>query len=132
MNRRILGIGLVIALLTVTFLFGKKSDWEVLGRVSQVATAQVRSALPETSSVAAPLVALRPGRMLPIEEQVRLRIETDKAMNGATVTVTSPESGVVRLRGIVPGQGEAQRANQLAEGTVGVESVLNEIAFPQK
>lgn len=111
---------------------GNRSDVEVLARVGSVVARQAKAALPDASKVAGPFVAFRPGDALPIEERVRVRIRTDKEMGGADVTVvpgTIP--GEVRLRGIVPTVVHQRRAAELAEGTIGVEHVVNEIAVPE-
>ena len=80
--------------------------------------------------MAGPLVALRPGNARPIEEQVRVRIRSDKPMTGADVTALSGPDGGVRLRGLVQSAGQAHRAEELALETVGVTSVANDLAAP--
>ena len=53
-------------------------------------------------------------------------------MNGATVeVVTGASAGEVKLRGIVSTAVLQKRAVEIAEGTVGVEKVVNEIAVPE-
>lgn len=111
---------------------GKRSDADVLARVGAVVALTAKAALPDASKVAGPFVAFRPGDVLPVEERVRVRIRTDKAMDGADVTVVpGPAAGEVRLRGIVPTAAHRDRAGDLAAGTVGVDTVTNEIAVPE-
>ena len=110
-----------------------KSDPDKLAQVGQVVGSKVKGALPDSSTVSGPLVAFRPGDALPVEEKVRMRIRTDKTMDGADVTVAAGSApGEVKLRGVVRDLDQAQRAVRLAEGTVGVEKVVNELAVPER
>ncbi len=112
---------------------GKRSDVEVLARVGTAVARQTKAALPDASRVAGPFVAFRPGDALPVEERVRVRIRTDKDTGGADVTVLpGAVPGEVRLRGIVPTPASRARAVELAEGTVGVDRVVDEIAVPER
>jgi hypothetical protein len=133
MWKRVFG-GLIAAAIVGGALAGsKKTDPDTLARVGEVVGAKVKTALPDSSAVSGPLVAFRPGDVLPVEEKVRLRIRTDKAMDGADVTVAAGSAaGEVRLRGVVRNPDQAQRAVRLAEGTVGVEKVVNELAVPER
>ena len=112
---------------------GKRSDTEVLARVGEVVAQRSKASLPEASKVAGPFLAFRPGNALPIEERVRLRIHTDRSMDGVEVSVVSGSvPGEVRLRGIVPTAAHRDRACEIAAGTVGVEQVVNEMAIPER
>ena len=76
--------------------------------------------------------AFRAGNALPVEERVRLRIETDKKLAGIRIEVWPGEKeGEVRLRGVVPGAESRTRIVGIAESTSGVESVVNELAVPE-
>lgn len=111
---------------------GKKTDADVLAKVGAVAAAKVKAAVPAAATVAGPFAAFKPGRALPVEERVRVRIDNDTGMNGATVDVVAgPKPGAVKLRGVVPTAALRARAAALAEGTVGVAAVANEIAVPE-
>jgi hypothetical protein len=132
MSKRIFGVLAAIGIVGAAVAGSKKSDPDTLARVGAVVGKRVKGALPDGSKVAGPLVAFRAGDALPVEEKVRLRIHTDKAMNGADVTVlTGASAGEVKLRGIVPNRAQWKRAGELAEATAGVENVVNELAVPE-
>ena len=129
MRRRLevlVSVLLIVGLLAVS----RKADADILVRVGGLAGEKLRAELPDAATVAGPLVALRPGDALPIEEQVRVRIRSDKQMIGADVTVLSGPNGGVRLRGLVLSADQAHRAEVLALGTVGVTTVVNDLAVP--
>ena len=132
MSKRVLGILLLIGIVGGAVAGSKKSDPDVLANVGAVVGQKVKNALPDRSKVAAPLTAFKLGDRFPIEEQVRVRIHSDKSMNGATVeVVTGAGAGEVKLRGLVSTAVLQKRAVEIAEGTVGVEKVVNEIAVPE-
>ena len=132
-TQRVLGTVLALAVVGGALAKSKKSDPDTLARIGDVVGQKVTAALPPASKVAGPLVAFRAGDALPVEEKVRLRVRTDKLMDGADVTVASGSAaGEVRLRGVVKDAAQSQRATQLAEGTAGVERVLNELAVPER
>ena len=60
--------------------------------------------------------------------RVTRRLEWDKPMVGSTIQVQVQPGGVVYLRGSVRSQGLKQRAAALVESTVGVSSVVDELA----
>lgn len=64
-----------------------------------------------------------------LEEQVKQRIMTDKAMSGATVNVLPDVGGRVILTGSVGNSFQKQKAVSLAEHTTGVEAVKDELAI---
>ena len=110
----------------------KRTDAEIVAKVGATAAAKLRAAAPDPAALTAPLAGLRPGSALPVEERVRVRIAADKEMDGAAVEVkVGPAAGEVTLRGLVLTQAQRQRAGSLAEGTVGVAKVANEIAVPE-
>ena len=110
----------------------KKSDPDTFAQIGQTVGVKVKGSLPDGSTVSGPLVAFKPGDALPVEEKVRMRIHTDKKMEGAEVVVQAGATpGEVKLRGVVANSDQAHRAVRLAEGTVGVESVVNELAVPE-
>jgi hypothetical protein len=127
--KRTLAVGLFAAVLAGTLVTSKPSDVEVLARVFAVSRERVASAMPEARKLAGPLAAFRAGDALPVEERVRVRIQTDKQMTGADVSA-SPAANGVRLRGIVATAAQRKRAVELAEGTAGVEAVIDELAVP--
>jgi hypothetical protein len=107
----------------------KPSDGDRLAAVSRLAVGKVREALPAAERVAAPVHALRGGLPQRVEDRVRARLESDKALEGAAFAV-SAEGGVVKLRGVVVSTAARRRAVELAESTVGVEKVVDELAVP--
>ena len=56
------------------------------------------------------------------------RLEWDKPMAGSTIQIQVQPGGVVYLRGSVRSPGHKQRAAALVESTVGVASVVDELA----
>lgn len=130
--KKSLAIFLFGAVLAGTLVTSKAEDTEILSKVGRTAAERVRGAMPDARRVAGPLAAFRAGDALPVEERVRVRIQTDKAMDGADVTVVAmPAAGEVRLKGIVKDAGQRTRAVELANGTSGVASVINDLAVPE-
>jgi hypothetical protein len=128
---RILAGGMFLAILAGTFAMSKPSDVDVLCRIGTTSLDEVRSALPDNGKLAAPLAAFRAGDALPIEERVRVRIQTDKDLTGSEVTVAPTNTaGQVKLKGVVSNVSQKQRAVELAERTAGVTSVIEELAIP--
>lgn len=111
--------------------FSKKSDADVLTRVGKTASKKVTDAMPPANQLAGPLAATKTGELLPIEDRVRLRFQTDKALEGANITVIA-EGNAVRLRGEVGNALVRARAVELAQTTCGVEKVTNELVEPVK
>lgn len=129
---RKLAVAVWIGLAVVWLAAGKRSDVDALARTGGAVAVSLKAVLPDASKVAGPFVAFKPGNVLPIEESVRVRIRTDKSMAGAEVTVLpGAVVGEVKLRGIVPTAQHRVRAIELAEATVGVERVVDEIAVPE-
>jgi osmotically-inducible protein OsmY len=119
--------------LAATIVLSKRGDLDILLRVGKKAAEKVQSGLPDARKATGPLAAFRAGDALPVEERVRVRIQTDKQMAGAEVTVVSTSTaGEVRLRGVVQTGNQRQRAIELAEGTAGVDKVLEELAVPER
>ena len=122
-----------VSLLTGTLLTSKPSDVEAMIRIGKKAAGKIESALPEARIAAGPLAAFRAGDVLPIEERVRVRIQTEKAMAGADiVAVAMPTIGEVKLKGIVRDAAQKRRAVEIANSTAGVEVVIDELAVPEK
>lgn len=128
--KRFLAISLFLLVLTGTLALSKADDLSILFKAGRKAREQVTNVMPEGRKLAGPLAAFRAGDALPIEERVRVRIQTDKAMAGADVSVVSTaNAGEVRLRGIVLGLGQKAKALELANGTSGVQVVTEELAI---
>jgi hyperosmotically inducible protein len=122
---------LILAALFVVLVGSRfqPSDGDRLAAVSRLAVAKVRESLPPAERLAAPVHALRGGLPQRVEDRVRARLETDKALEGVAFAV-SAEGGVVKLRGVVPDARARRRAVELAETTTGVEKVVDELAVP--
>lgn len=131
-TRRAIAVFVFGAVLAGTLATSKDADTGILARAGKKASEQVRNTLPDARKVAGPLAAFRAGDALPVEERVRVRIQTDKAMAGADVTVNTTAVGEVKLRGIVGTDVQKRRAVELAEGTAGVDKVVEELAIPEK
>lgn len=109
----------------------RPSDGEKLAAVSRITLGKVRGAMPPTERVTAPVNALRKELPQPTEDRVRARLEGDKQLEGIGFDV-SADGTTVKLRGIVPNPEARQRAVELAGTTVGVESVVDELAIPER
>lgn len=128
---RILAGVMFVAILAGTFALSEPSDIDTFVRIGRASADHVRKSLPENSKLTGPLAAFHAGDALPIEERVRLRIQTDKDLSGATVTVVpTSTAGQVKLKGLVQTSEQKSRAVDLAERTSGVASVIEELAVP--
>ena len=124
------------AVLAVTaayvFLVGSRftaADGEKLAAVGRVVAAKVRAALPQEVTDN-PVGALRKGLPERVEDRVAARLAGDKRLQGIDFQVTA-DGGGVTLRGVVPDATAKRKAVALAENTVGVESVTDELAVPE-
>ena len=132
MKQKLLSTGLGLAVAGGVIAGGKKTDPDLLAEVGRVTAAKLKAAAPKLPAVGGPLAALRVGDALSVEETVRVRIASDKRMDGADVRVApGREVGEVRLRGAVKDGEQASRAVKLAEATTGVEKVTSELAVPE-
>lgn len=129
--RRKLGMFCVVALIVGPLAASKQSDADILARIGAITAQRIQTVLPTPAAIAGPLAALRPGELLPNEERVRIRIHSDRVMEGTDVTVLSGAKGEIRLRGLVKTAAQRDRAGQLAADTIGVTQVVNEIAVPE-
>ena len=133
MNPKRFSAGMMfLVVLICPLVAAKETDGPILARVGKVAWAKAKDGLPDKAKLTGPLAAFRAGDALPVEERVRLRIETDKRLAGVRVEVWPGEKeGQVRLRGTLPGSEWRTRIVGIAESTTGVESVVNELAVPE-
>jgi osmotically-inducible protein OsmY len=97
--------------------------------VSLLTVTKVRNALPGAVNLAAPVDALRKELPTHADDAVRARLAADKRFAGLEFKVTS-EGNVVTLRGVVPDARVKRLAVGVAEHTVGVEKVVDELAVP--
>lgn len=107
----------------------KPSDGDALASISRLTVAKVRNALPSADRIAAPVNALRNELPEPLDGRVKARLTSDKSLEGVDFAVVSDGSDV-KLRGIVPDSNARRRAVELAESTVGVVRVVDELAVP--
>jgi len=133
MNPKRFSAGMMfLVVLICPLVAAKETDGPILAKVGKVAWEKTRDSLPNRAQLTAPLSAFRAGDALPVEERVRLRIETDKRLVGVRIEVWPGEKeGQVKLRGVVPGSDYRTRIAAIAESTSGVDSVLNELAVPE-
>ena len=133
MNPKRFSAGMMfLVVLICPLVAAKETDGPILAKVGKLAWERTRDSLPNRAKLMAPLAAFRAGDALPVEERVRLRIETDKKLAGIRIEVWPGEKeGEVRLRGVVPGAESRTRIVGIAESTSGVESVVNELAVPE-
>jgi osmotically-inducible protein OsmY len=107
----------------------KASDGERLRAASRAAAAKIRNAMPPELTLAAPVDALRKELPSRPDEAVRERLASDRRLAGVEFKVTA-EGSVVTLRGLAPSAGVKRFAVEVAENTVGVEKVVDELAVP--
>lgn len=108
----------------------KPSDGDKLAAVSRTTVAKVRGALPGRAQLAGPVQALRQELPESVEDRVKTRLVADKRFAGVEFAV-SADGGAVKLRGVVADAAARKRAVALAENTVGVETVVDELAVPE-
>lgn len=119
-------VGLFIVLVGTQF---QASDGEKLAAVARLIGAKIRAAMPPAVSLAAPVDALRKELPTRPDEVVRARLSADKRLVGLNVVVVS-EDGAIRLRGVVPDDKTRKIIVSLAQNTVGVERVMDELGVP--
>jgi osmotically-inducible protein OsmY len=120
-------IALFVVLVASRF---QASDGDRLVSALRVASVKVRNALPPAINLAGPVDALRKELPTRPEEAVKSRLAADKRLSGLGVSVVG-EGGVVKLRGVVPDVQTRKLVVGLAENTVGVEQVVDELAVPE-
>jgi osmotically-inducible protein OsmY len=119
-------VALFVALVGSEF---KASDGDKLRAISVLTVNKLRNALPPAFNVAAPVDALRKELPTRADDAVRARLAADKRFVGVEFRVTAEEN-VVTLRGVVPDARVKRLAVGVAENTVGVERVVDELAVP--
>lgn len=106
------------------------SDGDKLAAVARLATAKLRNTLPPNLNLAAPVDALRKELPTRADDAVRARLAADKRFVGVEFRV-SCEGAVVTLRGVVPDARAKRLAVGVAQNTVGVDDVIDELAVPE-
>jgi osmotically-inducible protein OsmY len=106
------------------------SDGDKLAAALRLASAKVRNILPPALNLASPIDALR--RELPTrpEDAVRSRLSADKRLAEVKVSVVA-EGNAIKVRGVVPDARTRKLVLSLAENTIGVEQVVDELAVPE-
>jgi osmotically-inducible protein OsmY len=130
MWKKILVVSVFTLIVGGSLAMSKKTDAEVLTKVGRTASEQVSAAMPDRTAVAGPLAAVQVGDLTAVDEKVRLRLKTDAALESTKLTVTA-DQGVVKLTGRVDTAAQRERAVQLAQSTLGVTKVEQEIAVPE-
>ena len=129
MWRKVL-IGTVFTVIVGGTLAGSHlGDADVLTRVGRKATDQILAVLPERSRVAGPFARIPITDFVGLEEKIRARFRTDVLLEQSNLTITVTESAV-KLAGRLDSAVARDRAVQLAQSTVGVSKVEQEIAVP--
>lgn len=105
------------------------ADGDRLAAVSRLTATKLRGALPTDAALAGPVGAFRRGLPDDAAGRVKARLETDRRLAGVPFAVTA-EGEKVTLRGVVPDAAARKRAVSLAEHTVGVSEVVDELAVP--
>ncbi|WP_020468930.1 BON domain-containing protein [Zavarzinella formosa] len=100
----------------------ERTDGEKLVRIGQISTEKIREAAPSRT----PFGDIAPEAST--VGRVRSRIKGDVYFQKSQVQVTEDEEGI-RLRGSVPSREHLERAGQLAQQTVGVNKVVNELTI---
>jgi osmotically-inducible protein OsmY len=121
-------VGLFIVLVGTQF---RSTDGDKLAAVARVVRAKIRAAMPPGVSFAAPVDALRKELPNRPEEAVRARLTTDKRLAGIAIAVLATDE-TVRLRGMVPDEQTRRVVIDLAQQTMGVERVMDELEVPTK
>lgn len=130
MWKKILVVSVFTLIVGGSLAMSKKTDAEVLTKVGRTASEQVSAAMPDRTAVAGPLAAVQVGDLTAVDERVRIRLKTDAALESTKLTVTA-DQGVVKLTGRVDTAAQRERAVQLAQSTLGVTNVEQEIAVPE-
>jgi osmotically-inducible protein OsmY len=129
--RQIVAVLILIALFVV--LVGSRfqhSDGDRLAAISRLAVGKVREGLPPAAKMAGPFHVLRKQFPEQVEDRVRARLESDKRFSGVEFTVAA-DGGTVTLRGVVPDAKTRRQAVAVAQNTVGIETVVDELAVPE-
>ncbi len=129
--RQIAAVLILLALfITLVGSRFEPSDGDHLAAISRMTVAKVRDALPSAGKLAGPVNALRRGLPERLEDRVKARLDTDKRLAGLEFTITA-DGTTVKLQGVVPDATARKRAVAVAENTVGVDVVIDELAVPE-
>jgi hyperosmotically inducible periplasmic protein len=116
-----------LALLPVVFALAltgcNRTDGDRLARVAARLTQHAQSLVPDRTPFGSPIGLAKNTN---VEERVRERFKTDRYLTGLPIEVAGQEDSV-RLIGQVNDPQLKSRAVEIAESTVGVEKVIDEI-----
>jgi hypothetical protein len=113
---------LLLALLVLSSLPGcDRQDGDRLARVGRKVADKARILVPDRVPFDASV-----GPRGPADERVRERFRSDRYLASQPIDV-SAEGNTVRLRGTVPESVLKRRAFEIADSTVGVEKVIDEL-----
>jgi hyperosmotically inducible periplasmic protein len=101
-----------------------RSDGDRLTRVAGKVTEKIQELLPERTPLTG---SFGLASSVNLDNRVRDRFKTDRYLAPLPIEIDANEGGTVRLRGSVDDAVLKQRAVEIAESTVGVEKVLDEI-----
>ncbi len=123
--------GLILLALFVVVVGSRfqATDADKLRAVSQVVVAKLREALPPTLNLRLPVAMMGQEQSQRPVDAVRARLASDKRFAGIAFTVTA-EGNIVTLRGVVPNATLRRLAVGVAQNTIGVEGVIDELAVP--
>lgn len=106
------------------------SDGDKLAAVARRVSIKINNSLPRALNLASPVDALRKEIPTRPEDAVKARLAGDQRLTGLEITVVG-EATTIKLRGIVPDARTRKLIASLAENTVGVEHVVDELAIPE-
>ena len=69
------------------------------------------------------------GNRMGVEARVYARLRWDKAIHSATIDIEVPKAGTVVLKGSVADAAAKKKAVELANDTIGVEQVVDQLAI---
>ncbi|MCS6863663.1 MAG: BON domain-containing protein [Gemmataceae bacterium] len=123
--------GLILLALFVVLVGSRfqAADGDKLRAVSQLVVAKLQKSLPPTLNLRAPVAVICQELPQQPAEAVRARLASDQRFVGIVFAVTA-EGSVVTLRGIVPDTATRHLAVSVAQNTIGVEHVIDELAVP--
>ena len=108
----------------VGFVGCEKTDGEKLVRIGQITTEKLRKTAPSRT----PFGDIAPDTTT--VGRVMSRINGDIYLQKSKILVSEDDEGI-HLRGSVPSREHLERAEQLAQQTVGVEKLVNELTIKE-
>jgi hypothetical protein len=115
---------LIAATLIVACSGCNRSDGDRLARVAGTVTQKIQELLPERTPLTG---SFGLDNSAGLENRVRDRFKFDRYLAPLPIEIDANDGNIVRLRGAVDDTVLKQRAIEIAESTVGVEKVVDEI-----